>query len=85
MSRQVSLVDQPLLLPRKDVAALLNCSYHQVILLEEAGTLKAVRLSPGPKAKAYFRRSDILALIERDAPCFSNERKNKAKKEQAEA
>jgi hypothetical protein len=92
MSRQVShlkiasIDDERLLLSRKDVCALLGISYHQVILLEEAGTLRAVRLSPGPKAKAYFRRADVIALTECYAPCHSHELKSKvAKKTKPEA
>lgn len=80
----LSLIKAPpteqLLLSRKDVCAMLGVSYHQTVLLEEAGTLRAVRLTPGPKAKVYFRRADVVALTERYSEPFSNELKRRTRK-----
>ncbi|MBR0986532.1 hypothetical protein [Bradyrhizobium liaoningense] len=69
---------EQLLLSRRDVAAALGVSYHQIVLLEEAGTLRAVRLSSGAKAKAYYRRADVVALTEKYSEPFSNELKHRA-------
>jgi hypothetical protein len=35
-----------------------------IIRLEAAGVLKAVRLSPGDRAKVFYRRADVVAVTE---------------------
>jgi hypothetical protein len=77
LSEIKELCDEQLLVSRDHVRVMLGISYHQVVLLEEAGTLQAIRLMPGPKAKAYYRRADIIALTEKYSKPQSNELKAK--------
>lgn len=89
MSKQVSIEkikpphEDQVLLSRDQVRIMLGCSYHQVVLLEEAGTLRAIRLTPTEKAKAYYRRDDVLALTEQYAKPFTHEIKQSKKRQSA--
>ncbi len=56
-----------LLLSRRQVAGLLSISVASVQRLEKAGRLQPIKLFPGPSAKTFFRRSDVLALADRGA------------------
>jgi hypothetical protein len=53
----------PLVYSRGQTAQLLNVSEMTVRRLEERGILKAVRLTPVPGAKVFYRAADIHALI----------------------
>jgi hypothetical protein len=59
--------DEQLLLSRKDAAALLGVTVSYVQSLERAGMLKGLRLSRSATAMVFFKRSDIVALVEQAA------------------
>jgi hypothetical protein len=52
-----------LLVPRKEGARLLSRSTDSMRRLEQAGLLRPVRLDPGASAHVYYRKSDILRLV----------------------
>jgi predicted site-specific integrase-resolvase len=57
-----------LLLTRKQVAKLLgNVDVSTIRRLERAGRLKAVRLTKSPSGKVFFRREDVLRLVQETA------------------
>jgi hypothetical protein len=71
MSKQVPIeeitpVDDGQLLVSRDQARVLlgGISYGTILNLEREGKLRSIRLSPSPKAKAFFKRADVVALTE---------------------
>jgi hypothetical protein len=63
--RADAIPDDRLLFTRKQVMRMLGgISYPTVIRLEKAGKLPPVKLKPGKTCKAFYRRSDVMALIE---------------------
>jgi hypothetical protein len=69
MSRpRLRAADQPesLLLTRKQAAHLLACSTATLIRLENAGRLRAIKLTSSTTSRTHYRRSDVLALVQPD-------------------
>ncbi|MFK4489565.1 helix-turn-helix transcriptional regulator [Bradyrhizobium sp. USDA 336] len=63
--RAVAIPDDRLLFTRKQVMRMLGgISYPTVIRLEKAGKLPPVKLKPGKTCKAFYRRADVMALVE---------------------
>jgi hypothetical protein len=62
------IADESLLVTRDQARVLLGgICYSTILDLEKRGELKSRRLSPGPKAKAYFQKSDVIALATKGA------------------
>jgi hypothetical protein len=59
--------DPPLLLTRRQTAAMLNVSASKLIRMEAAGVLHPVKLIPGQSAMTHYRRSNVLEVAERGA------------------
>jgi hypothetical protein len=71
MSKQTPIHDVPkvvegqMLVSRDQARVILGgISYITVIRLEEAQRLRAIRLTPNRKAKAFYRLADVEALAE---------------------
>jgi hypothetical protein len=64
--------DEQLLFTRQQVANLIGRPLSFVQALEKAGKLKGLRLSGKPTGLVFFRRADVLALIE-EAPEASHD------------
>jgi len=64
MTKRIPLPKRPLLVQRLEAARLLNVDRDSLKRMEAAGTLKAIRLSKTPKARNFYRMSDIEALAE---------------------
>ncbi|MBR0852149.1 hypothetical protein JQ543_30745 [Bradyrhizobium diazoefficiens] len=63
--RADAIPDDRLLFTRKQVMRMLGgISYPTVIRLEQSGKLPLVKLKPGKTCKAFYRRADVMALIE---------------------
>ncbi|MET4629445.1 hypothetical protein ABIB83_006484 [Bradyrhizobium sp. I1.8.5] len=63
--RADAIPDDRLLFSRKQVMRMLGgISYPTVIRLEKAGKLPPVKLKPGKTCKAFYRRADVMALVE---------------------
>lgn len=63
--RADAIPDDRLLFTRKQVMRMLGgISYPTVIRLEKAGKLPPVKLKPGKTCKAFYRRADVMALVE---------------------
>lgn len=63
--RAEAIPDDRLLFTRKQVMRMLGgISYPTVIRLEKAGKLPPVKLKPGKTCKAFYRRADVMALVE---------------------
>jgi hypothetical protein len=64
--RVAAVSDGQLLYSREQVCHLLGGVHRAtVVRMEESGRLRPVRLNPGkPTAKVFYRRDDVLALIE---------------------
>ena len=56
--------DERLLYTRKQVAALLGVNTSYVQGLERAGRLKGLRLSRSSTSMVFFRKCDVLRLVE---------------------
>jgi hypothetical protein len=61
------LADEQLLFNRRQVADLLGCGVSYIQALEKSGRLQGLRLSRSPTAMVFFRRADLLKLIEEAA------------------
>lgn len=60
-----TIPDDQLLFSRKQVMRMLGrISYPTIIRLEKAGKLPPVKLKHGRTCKAFYRRADVMALIE---------------------
>lgn len=51
---------------RSQAARLIGVGVTTVRRLEQSGRLKAVRLTSSPTGRVYFKRADVLALVEDD-------------------
>jgi len=56
--------DERLLYSRRQVAEMLGVNISYVQSLERSGRLQGLRLSRSPTSMVFFRRADVLALIE---------------------
>lgn len=60
-----TIPDDQLLFTREQVMRMLGgISYPTVIRLEIAGKLPPVKLNPGKTCKTFYRRADVMALVE---------------------
>lgn len=59
--------DPQLLFTRKQVAALIGASTMTVFRLEKQGRLHGIRLTNKPSSQVFFRREEVMALVEGDA------------------
>jgi hypothetical protein len=60
-----AIPDDQLLFTREQVMRMLGgISYPTVIRLEVAGKLPPVKLKPGKLGKTFYRRADVMALVE---------------------
>jgi len=63
--RAEAIPDDQLLFTREQVMRMLGgISYPTVIRLELAGKLPPVKLNPGKTCKTFYRRADVMALVE---------------------
>ena len=63
--RADAIPDDRLLFTRKQVMRMLGgISYPTVIRLEIAGKLPPVKLNPGKTCKTFYRRADVMALLQ---------------------
>jgi hypothetical protein len=63
--RANAIPDDQLLFTREQVMRMLGgISYPTVIRLEAAGKLPPVKLNPGKTCKTFYRRADVMALVE---------------------
>ena len=61
----ITIPDDQLLFTREQVMRMLGgISYPTVIRLELAGKLSPVKLKPGKLGKTFYRRADVMALVE---------------------
>jgi hypothetical protein len=58
-------VQQPLLYSRKTAAALLSISQATLIAMEQAGTLRPIKLNHSKNGKSFYRAADIHTLAEK--------------------
>jgi hypothetical protein len=61
---QMKELQVPILCTRAEAARLLACSVATIIRLEREGRLFGIRLTNSRSGQVYFRRDDILALVE---------------------
>jgi hypothetical protein len=61
---KTDLIEPPLLYSRAQLARLLSCSVATIQRMERQKLLKPVRLTRSKVGQCYFRREDVLELIE---------------------
>ena len=63
--RADAIYDDQLLYSRNQVCRMLGGVHPAtVVRLEEAGKLQPVKLNPGKLGRVYYRRADVLAIVE---------------------